>query len=354
MSTRQRVSSLLLVFVALLAVFGSFSSGKALEGPGYYPGKLRIEKRKNLSREEREVEARFAKYLEDHTEEAIARYKEKFGKEINTDNGRELSKDYAPEGIGVTGPKTKAARLTWGDAVHEPASALVKEIYRQELKKPAGADQLNRVIFTAGGTAAGKTTAIRYMPEIANVAKYAQIIYDTTLSSLRPSIKKIEQALKAGKTVSIVYVHRDPIEALVNGVITRAEEIGRTVVLDGFLKAHIGAPKVLLHVAQRYKDDPRVKISVIDNSRGLGEAVVADLKFLEQAASKYTPKELRAKLLQALEDAYEKGKRGEKGGVSEAIYRAFKSDALKRVHGSPGSGDGKHPQLQNREKGGGP
>ncbi|MEE8075854.1 MAG: hypothetical protein V3T60_09550, partial [Candidatus Binatia bacterium] len=64
MSTRQRVSSLLLVFVALLSVFGSFSLGKALEGPGYYPGKLRIKKAKNLSREEREVEARFARYLE--------------------------------------------------------------------------------------------------------------------------------------------------------------------------------------------------------------------------------------------------------------------------------------------------
>jgi len=354
MSTRRRVSSLLLVFVALLAVFGSFSSGKALEGPGYYPGKLRIKGAKNLSREEREVEARFARYLEEHTDEAIARYKEKFGKEINTDNGRQLSKDYAPEGIGVTGPKTRAARLRWSSAVHEPASALVKEIYRRELKKPAGADQLDRVIFTAGGTSAGKTSSIRQVPRIAHVTEYAQIIYDSTLKSLRPSIKKIEQALKAGKTVGIVYVHRGPIESFVNGALPRAEETGRTLPLEVFLKSHIGAPKVLLHLAKRYKDDPRVEISVIDNSRGLGEAVVADLKFLEQAAGKYTQKELRAKLLQALEDAYEKGKRGEKGGISEAIYRALKSDAFKRVHGSPGSGDGKHPQLQNREKGGGP
>jgi hypothetical protein len=327
----RKVSNLPLLFVVVLALLGSWSC--SLSQPGneasYYPGNLRIEKGRHLSTKEREVEARFARYLEDHTEQAIARYQEQFGKEINTDNARELSKDYAPGGIEATDSQTKTARATWSNAVHEPASALVKEIYKRELKKPAGPRQLDWVVFTAGGTAAGKTTAIKAVPGVAKVVQAAQIIYDSTLSSLRSSPEKITQALEAGKKVSIIYVHRDPVEAFVNGSLSQPDRMGRTIPLEVFLGTYIGAPKVVLQLAGKYKGDPRVAISVIDNSRGRGKAVVADLDFLSRVADQYGAADLRAKLTQGLEDAYEKGKRGEKGGISETVYRAFKGDAAK-------------------------
>ena len=82
---------------ALLAL--SPFAGKAGEDSGLYPGKLGIAKAKGLTPQEREIEARFAKYLEEHTDEAIAGYRAKYGKEINTDNARELSQDYAPGGM---------------------------------------------------------------------------------------------------------------------------------------------------------------------------------------------------------------------------------------------------------------
>ena len=118
--------------------------------------------------------------------------------------------------------------------------------------------------------------------------------------------------------------YREPVESFVGGALPRAERMGRTIPLEAFLRTHLDAPKVLLQVAEKYKSDSRVAIAVIDNSRGRGKAAISDLKFVRNVVAKYTPQELRARLLRALEDAYEKGKRGEKGGLSEAVYRGFK------------------------------
>jgi hypothetical protein len=317
---------------ALLAVFFAcavlvWSAAQAGEDAGFYPGKLAIAKASSLSPQEREVEARFAKYLEEHTDEAIALYKAKYGKEINTDNARELSRDYAPGGLEAEDANTRTARSRWSAAVHEPSSALTKEIYRRELKKPAAGNERNQVVFTAGGAGVGKTTSIHQVPGLGNAVDAAQIVYDTTLSGLKSSMERISQALVAGKTVSIVYVYRDPVDSLANGALTRAERNGRALPLEAFLDTHMGAPEVVLKIAEAYKNDKRVEIAIIDNSRGRANAAVADLKFVQSVARKYTREELKSKLLRALEDAYEKGKRGEKDGISETVYRAFKGHA---------------------------
>ena len=326
----RKLRNMPLLFMVFLALFssGACSLSPSAQETRYYPGKLRIEKGKNLSPREREVEARFAKYLENNTDEAMALYQAKFGKEINADHARELSRDYAPGGIEATDSQTKAARAAWSNAVHEPASALIKEIYRRRLSERAGPDELDWVVFTAGGTAAGKTTAIRSVPKIARVLKSAQIFYDSTLSSSPSSSERVHQALEAGKRVSIVYVHRDPVEAFVNGALSQPDRGGRTIPLEVFLGTHLGAPRVVLQLAQRYKNDPQVAISVIDNSRGRGKAVVADLDLVRRVAHQYSAAELRAKLNQALEEAYEKGKRGAEGGISESAYRAFKGQTF--------------------------
>src|SRR5262245_48648823 len=102
---------------ALIALlFFTFSStGYPANSDSLYPGRLAIPKGKNLSPEERRVEEQFADYLEQHTEEAVARYEAKFGKEIDTDNARELSADYAPGGPDAQDPATIAARTKWSE-----------------------------------------------------------------------------------------------------------------------------------------------------------------------------------------------------------------------------------------------
>jgi hypothetical protein len=316
------------LYVALFALLGFIgpSIARPADESSFYPGKLAITKARNLSPAERTVEARFAGYLQQHTEEAIARYRAKYGKEINTDNARELSVDYAPGGPDAEDPVTRMARSKWSAAVQEPSSALAKELYRRALEKTAASDQRKQVIFTAGGAGVGKTTSIQQIAGIARAVEAAEIIYDTTLSNLRSSIERIDQALAAGRTVSITFVYRDPIDSFVGGVLPRAERMGRTLPLEAFLDTHMGAPEVLVKVAERYRSDDRVAIAVIDNSRGRGNAAVSNPAFIKTVAGKYSREELRAKVSKALDDAYEKGKRGEKDGISEAVYRGIKGN----------------------------
>ena len=309
-----------------LVVILALSFAHAAEESGFYPGKLRIAKARNLSPEERRVEARFAEYLETHTDEAIARYMAQYDKEINTDNARELSIDYAPGGPDAEDAATKVARTKWSAAVQEPASALTKEIYRRALQKTPSAKQRKQVVFTAGGAGVGKTTSIKQVAGLAGTLDTAEMIYDTTLSNFRSAMDRIKQALAAGRMVSIIFVYRDPIDSFVGGVLPRAERMGRTLPLEVFLDTHIGAAQVLEKIAQTYKGDDRVAIAVIDNSRGRGNAAPSNIAFVKAAAGKYRREELKAKLSAALDEAYEKGKKGEKNGIAEAIYKAIKGD----------------------------
>ena len=313
--------------IALL-LFNATSVGRAADEANVYPGKLGIAKAKNLSPREREVEARFVTYLESHTEEAVARYIKKYGKDIDTDNVRELSIDYSPGGLeAADDPAARAARIKWSAAVQEPSSALSKELYRRALQKVPASGQRAQVVFTAGGAGAGKTTSIQQIPGVTRALDEAEIIYDTTLSRLDSARDRVAQALAAGRMVSIVYVYRDPIDSFVGGVLPRAERTGRTLPLEAFLDTHIGAAEVLAKISDAYKNDDRVAIAVIDNSRGKGDAALSNIAFVKKSAGKYSRQELKAKLSKALDEAYEKGKRGEKGGISEAVYNSIKGSA---------------------------
>jgi predicted RecB family endonuclease len=110
-------------------------------------------------------------------------------------------------------------------------------------------------------------------------------------------------------------------------LLPRAKSIGRTLPLDVFVNSHVGSIEALPRIAEHYKDDRRVVIAVIDNSRGVEKATVADLEFAKAMARKYTREDLKAKLSRALEDAHEKGKKGGNDGIPENIYRAIKGHA---------------------------
>jgi hypothetical protein len=300
--------------------------------PNRYRGKLGIEKAAHLSPEEREVEARFAAYLEANTDRAIARYHAKFGNEINTDNVRELSSDYAPGGINALDAATIAARTRWGEAVHEPASALTKEIYRRALRKRASSARRKQVVFTAGGAGAGKTTSIRALADLSHAVQLAEIVYDTTLSNLGSAIGRINEALHAGRLVSIVYVYRDPIDSLIDGILPRAQSMGRAVPLLVVLNTHLGSADTIVKIADRYKHDARVAVAIIDNRDGPGGAAPADLEFVRRMALKYSRPSLQAALSKALEDAYETDKKSGKNKISESLYRAIQRNVPTALH----------------------
>jgi hypothetical protein len=281
-----------------------------------------------LSTADQAIERRLSDKLANHAaavEEYATLPDAKGGKVLNVDTARELSPDYLSD-------RTKSA------AVHEPASDFIKRVYAEKLAQIQPGD---RVVFTAGGTGAGKSSAISALPEMKEVSDGAKIIYDTNMSSFESSRKKIDQALAADADVVIAMVQRDPVDALVRGALPRAMRqegefgSGRTVPIEEHAKTHRGAAEVIPQLAEHYADDPRVVFHVIDNTRGPGKAALGDMSLLRN--TDYNGVE--GKLNEALKAEYQAGR------ISESVYRGFA--------GADREASGVRPQA-GRQPGAGP
>lgn len=278
----------------------------------------RIPRATELPPAERIVEQRLAKKIAQNVETAIDEYSRLEGayggRLLNTDLARELSPEYRAD-------RTRSA------AVHEPASYLVKRMYERRLARAPDANEDALVVFSGGGTGAGKTTGLSAIAKIDPRIERAQIIYDTNLNGLKSSIDKIDKALEANKRVVIVYTHRDPVEALTKGALPRAMRMGRTVPMEEHAKTHVGAASTIKELANHYAGDGRVQISVVDNSHGRGNqrlGNVADIPNFEYNS-------VRENLRQALETEYAAGR------ISEAVYRGTSGKAPDRAR--PGGRD---------------
>lgn len=286
-----------------------------------------------LSDADRTIETRFAEDIAADVDEAIRRYsalpESHGGKVINTDLARELSPDYVKD-------------RTRSTAVHEPASWLMKEVYRRKLAEPDPTG-MDTVLFTAGGTGAGKTTAISNVPQAELATRMAHIVYDTNLNSFKSAVEKIDQALKANKNVRIVTVVRDPVESLTEGALPRAERMGRTVPLSEHARTHIGVVETIPKLMEKYKSDKRVKFAFVDNTLGKGNARLGTVKLLARIDSA----KLESRLRSALDDAYRQGK------ISESVYRGTLGDVAHGPDQGPPGDVGRRPRSDNDRGDGG-
>lgn len=233
------------------------------------------------------------------------------GRILNTDDAREMSPEYRAD-------RTRSAD------VHEPSSAFVKQMYAERLSQDTPPGRDNMVLFTAGGTGAGKTTGLQTVQQVHPDIKNAELVYDTNMNTFDSADKKIKQALEAGRKVGIVYTYRDPVEAMENGALKRASRMeaeigtGRTVPIDEHFRTHMGSRQVMEQLQAKYGDDHRFAMMVIDNSRGPnGARVVSGLDKLP----KLNETEVRKGLNDALENAYRTGK------ISTAIYQGTRGNA---------------------------
>lgn len=227
---------------------------------------------------------------------------------LNTDTARELSTDYLKD-------------RSLAPAVHEPASWLIRQLYERKLagETPAGREPV--VLFSAGGTGAGKSTIVKGLDD--SIAKQ-EIIYDTNTSSLDSAVRKIDQALAAGRQVEILYTYRDPVDALVNGALKRAMRqagdfgSGRTIRLSVHMETHVGARQTIPRLIDKYDGDERVRFVFVDNSNGPGAwREAGDINELPDVLESG----LYERLNQALEAEFAAGR------ISEAVYRGFKEEA---------------------------
>ena len=286
---------------ALRTAVSQTVQGRDVDIEAIMPPKSNIPRAEHLSSEYRAIERNFADVIERDVDSALRAYDAVEGSDggriLNTDLARELSPAYRAD-------RTRSA------AVHEPASWIVKENYASKLKEAPKAGQNADVIFTGGGTGAGKTTAINQLAQAAEF-RNAQIVFDTNLNSLKSAVTKIDQALAAGKKALIYYVWRDPVESLTKGALPRAMRMGRTVPINEHAATHTGGAETIKQLASKYAGDERVEITVFDNSHGKGNARIGqieDIPVLDYNA-------VRGNLSQALDREFAEGR------ISEAVYR---------------------------------
>lgn len=266
-----------------------------------------------LSAGDRDIETRFTQAMQSDYEGMKARYAQlpdaAGGKVLNTDTARELSPDYLAD-------RTRSA------AVHEPASAFIKRLYADKLAEAPGPGEEPMVLFTAGGTGAGKSTAIKNA--LGDAAERAQIVFDTNMNGAKSAISKIDQALAAGKQVNVAYVHREPVDALVNGALKRAMRqeaengVGRgcTVPIEEHANTHVGANETIREIVDHYAGKPGVTLDIIDNTRGPKSARLINLEDLPRLDYNRTREETSA----ALEEAHAQAR------ISPTVYRGFRGE----------------------------
>lgn len=221
---------------------------------------LTIDIPSSLSEEERVVARRFADWINENVNRAVAAYANQpeaiDGRVVNTDTARLLSRDYREDPI------------RWTDAVHEPASALVKEVFQrrlnsEELNRQLTADAAQNVTLMAGGPGSGKTFAAEKVGK--NLYRSAHTLYDTTLSSPRSAERKIRACFEVKKKVVILYVYCSPVAAAVRAF-QRALRTGRVVPLRPLIQCHLGAQRTVQVLDETYAEDDRCMIYAIDNS----------------------------------------------------------------------------------------
>jgi hypothetical protein len=263
-------------------------------------------------------------------EEYSALPETKSGKLLDTDQARELSPEYR-------------ADRSLAPKVHEAASAFTQRAFEQRM---AEAPNGGLVLFMAGGGGAGKSSAEDLLS--ADMDR-ANTILDGTLSSYDKAARNVQLALDNNQSVRIVYVYREPVEAMRNGVLTRAMKRGRTVTIDAVVKGHAGSSEVVRKLQTAFGDNPNFKIKVIDNSRGPNGAVVSSL----DAVPVVKREGLKEKLQNATDEELKAGR------ISDVVHKSTTApyDASPS-NGSAGQGQGVRQgagrDVQGRREPGGP
>ena len=164
--------------------------------------------------------------------------------------------------------------------------------------------------MTAGGTGAGKTTAIHANSDLHR----SQFVYDSNLGSKRSSVRKVELAKVLGYQIHIVFVHRDPVEAMGGGVLPRAMREGRVVDLNAHARMYRDASENFGYLVRRYASDSVVAFTAIDNT-GFGRTPMP-MPIEKASRIRYSTGELLPKLGEALDKEYAARR------ISSAVYRA--------------------------------
>ena len=182
----------------------------------------------------------------------VNRYRIEFKDHFNPDNAAELFPEYS---------SSTENRAKYRIAVAGAAGWVSDEAFKQRLAEPDEAP----VLFTAGGTASGKST-------IAGPATDGGlIVFDSTFSNGELSKRRLQEALGSGRKVEVCYVYRDPREAWAAAKErAKKEGAGRTVTSQAHVSTHGGAAKTVAWLTAEFSDNPQVEFRYFENSTANG------------------------------------------------------------------------------------
>ncbi len=273
------------------AYFGDLYDRRAKE--------FRYSPREDLSPKESEVEKKFGDLVKGDFEAAKEKYLAEHENYLSVDAAKDLSEDYV-------------ADKTLTSAVQKPASAFIGKLFDEEVERM----DIDKVVFTAGGTGAGKTIGVE--------AKPGELVVDGNLANEAKAKSQIDKALDSGKKVEIEYIYRDPVKAFVDGVIPRYVEPGkegRPVRAPIHLKTHIESLKTIQKLADQYKGNENVKISYFDNSFERGNLKQITLNDVQKLT--LDEGELKKQLNNELEKARNEGR------ISEEQYQELSAGVVR-------------------------
>ena len=222
--------------------------------------------------------------LREDAEHYLAEYTARFGNVLNADEAATLFDEYNQD------------RAKYREAVHPAATWIRDELFERALAETAS-EGGNRVVFTAGGNAAGKSTALAVTPS----AKDAQVIFDSTFSNPEHARRLMDRALQAGKTVIVMHVSR-PLEEIFPAMLDRGQLEGRVVTIEQMIDSHRGSAQAVRELSQDFEHNSWVEFLFVDNS-GYG----AGLGTIELTAPQdYT--KVRKRLYELLDGEYRAGR----------------------------------------------
>lgn len=226
----------------------------------------------NLTKEERQVEERFARAFEQYPEEMSDAYAEivKNSDKPNTfetDGAKKLSSAWNDSDLNKQAEK----RGRYNVPLHQTANAIAKRAFEKHLESlPKGSE----ILITVGGCGAGKGFALKQVPEVSGLAKSSAAVWDSAGDQNATENTWVQElAEKHGHKTTYVYVHADPYVAWADpsrGVVKRANDPsdGRMVDASVFADSYAIGARNFASFRENHKDNPNVKIVLIDSSKG--------------------------------------------------------------------------------------
>lgn len=221
------------------------------------------------ARSDEEITTQSTDFVNKNIDKLSDDYISKFGNEVGTDEAKELIPGYSDN-------------REIGHLVADSASKVAQHAFEKLVAQDKGDN--NQVLISAGGTGAGKSTLLR--SGVYNKDDYAAI-RDSNMNNSDAAIKRIDGVLAKGKDVDIAFVYA-PIKEAYNRALSRTEDMtqklgsGRPVAAQGHIETHYGSYDTMEKLLEHYKDEPRVKIKIYDNS-GNGPTLVKDpLAFIKE------------------------------------------------------------------------